>query len=69
MTINIWRLHFLNLSAIDVIIVLRKAKDQGQTSLIKSFDILPNTDLMEVSNLANESWDDFRASVPRFVIT
>ena len=69
MTINIWRLQFLNLSTIDMIIVFREAKDQGQTSLIKSVDILPHTDLMEVSNLANESWDDFLASVPRFAIT
>ena len=52
-----------------MIILFRKAKDQGQTSLIKPVDILPHTDLMEVSNLANESWDDFLASVPRFAIT
>ena len=52
-----------------MIIVFREAKDQGQTSLIKSVDILPHTDLMEVSNLANESWDDFLASVPRFAAT
>ena len=52
-----------------MIIVFREAKDQGQTSLIKSVDISPYTDLMEVSNLANESWDDFLASVPRFAIT
>ena len=52
-----------------MIIVFREAKDQGKTSLIKSVDILPHTDLMEVSNLANESWDDFLASVPSFAIT
>ena len=55
MTINIRRLQSLNLSIIDMINVFREAKDQGQTSLIKSVDILPHTDLMEVSNLANES--------------
>ena len=49
-----------------MIIVFREAKDQGQTSLIKSVDILPHIDLMEVSNLANESWDGFLASMPRF---
>ena len=69
MTINISRLQFLNFSIIDMIIMLREAKVQGQTSLIKSVDILPHTDLMEVSNLANESWDDFLGSVPRFAIT
>ena len=52
-----------------MIIVFREAKDQGKTSLIKSVDILPHTDLMEVFNLANESWYDFLASVPRFAIT
>ena len=52
-----------------MIIVIREAKDQGQTSLIKSVDILPHTDLMQVSNLANESWDDVLASVPRFAIS
>ena len=55
MTINIWRLQFFNLSTTDMIIVFREAKDQGQTSLFKSVDILPHTDLIEVSNLANES--------------
>ena len=52
-----------------MIIVFREAKDQGQISLVKSVDILPHADLMEVSNLANEGWDDFLASVPRFAIT
>ena len=69
MTINIGRLQFLNMSTIGMINVFREAKDQGKTSFIKSVDILPHTDLMEVSNLANESWDDFQASVPRFAIT
>ena len=52
-----------------MIILFREGKDQGQTSLIKSVDILPHTGLMEVSNLANESWDDFLASVPTFAAT
>ena len=67
--INIWRLQFLNLSTIDMIIVFWEAKVQGQVSLIKSVDILHRTDLMEFSNLVNEGWDDFLASVPRFAIT
>ena len=41
----------------------------SQTSLIKFVDILPNTDLMEVSDLANENLDDFLASAPRIAIT
>ena len=69
MTINIWRLQFLIFCNINIIIVFREAKDQGQTSLIKFVDILPLTDLTEVSNMANESWDDFQASVPRFAAT
>ena len=69
MTVNISRLQFLNLSTIAILSMLREVNVQGQTSLIKSVDILPRTDLMEVSNLANESWDDFLASVPRFAIT
>ena len=52
-----------------MIIVFREAKDHGQTSFIKSVDILRHTHLMEASNLANETWDDFLASVPRFAIT
>ena len=69
MTINIWRLQFLNLSTIDMIIVFWEAKVQGQVSLIKSVHISPHANLMEVSNLANESWNDFLASVARFAIT
>ena len=52
-----------------MIIVSREAIDQGKTSLVKSVDILPHTDLMEVSNLANESWDDFLGLALKFVIT
>ena len=52
-----------------MIIEFGEAKDQGQTSLIKSVGILPHTDLMDVSNSANENLDDFLASVPRFAIT
>ena len=69
MTINISRLQFLNLSTIDTTIAFREAKDQGQTSLIKSVDILPHSDLLEVSNLAKESLDKFLASMARFAIT
>ena len=60
---------FLNLGTIDMIIVCRQAKDQGQTSLIKTVDILPHTNLMEGSNPTNDSLDDFLASMPRFDIT
>ena len=52
-----------------MIIAFREAKDQGQTTLIKSLDVLPHADRMKVSNLADESWDYFLVSVPRFAIT
>ena len=50
-----------------MIIAFREAKYQGQSTLIKPVDILPHTDVMEVPNLANESWNDFLASVPRLL--
>ena len=52
-----------------MIIVSREAIDQGKTSLVKSVDILPHPDLMEVSNLAKESLDKFLASMARFATT
>ena len=62
-------MQFLNLSTIGVIIVFRQAEDLKQACLIQYVDILPYVEPTEASNLANESWNDFLAYVPRFAIT
>ena len=53
-------------------IVFRQATDFVQVGLIQSVDIWAHVeivDLMEVSNLANEYWDNFLAVVSKFAIT
>ena len=56
------------MSTVGVIIEFRQATDQMQVCFIQSVDIWGHADPMEISNLANESWEDFKASVPKFAI-